>query len=100
MALTAHDKAAAKQLRVLISAVDDLKKVIAGEPIPKISLKTDPRWCRQNPGEAANMITVLRDGLMRAIGHLDRAKHKDHQYRNERSSLMAALGGKRSAKID
>jgi hypothetical protein len=97
MDLTKNDTAAAKQLGVLISAVDDLKKIIAGKPIPKISLKTDPRWCQQNPGEAAEMITVLRDGLIRAIGHLDRAKHKDTQYRDERSSLVAAFGGRRSA---
>src|ERR1700680_3119403 len=96
MTLTKRDEAAAKQLGVLIALVADLKATIAGKPIPEIGLKIDPPWVRENPGEAAEMITVLRDALMRTIGHCDRAKHKDAMYRNERASLIGAIGGRRS----
>ena len=92
MALSKRDKANAAQLRLLISMVAEIKALVAAKkPLPAISLKVVPEWCRNNPGRAAKAITLL-------IGHCDRAKHKDSKYRDERDAIVDALGGPRSDK--
>ena len=96
MTLSKRDKANSVQLRLLISMVADIKAlVVAKKPLPENSLKVVPEWCRNNPGRAAKTITLLRDALMRAIGHCDRAKHKDSKYRGERDAIVDALRGPR-----
>lgn len=86
----------AAQLRILVSAVKEVKNLLASrKPIPRIGLRVDPPWCRENPGEAAEQITRLRDALMRTLAHCDAAKHKGNAYRDERDALVDALGPSR-----
>jgi hypothetical protein len=92
MPLTRQDRQNAKVLAAMMSMVKEMKKrTEARRSVPRISLRVDAPWCRQNPGEAARRITALTDALMRTIAHCDAAKHKTDAYRNERDSILESL---------